>query len=231
MRQLHLSVQLRPEAEFATFVAGANGEAVAAVTAWAAGTGSDFLYLFGVPGSGKTHLLQAACREATQGDRSTIYLPLDHGELTPSVLDNLELWDLVALDDIQAIARNAIWEQGLFDLYNRLRESGKRLLVSANAPVSELPLMLADLRSRLGWGPGYRLLPLSEGDCERLLGESAKRRGLDLGADTVGYIMRHCPRDAGYLMGLLEEIDQASLREQRRPSLWLVRQVIGARGS
>ncbi len=148
MHQIPLSVQLRPEADFAAFVAGPNAEAVAAVTAWAAGSGDSFLYLFGTAGSGKTHLLQAACRQVAQGERSAIHVPLEHGELAPSVFDNLGLWDLAALDDIQAIAGDATWEQGLFDLYNRLRESGRCLLVSAHAPVSELPLTLPDLPAR-----------------------------------------------------------------------------------
>ena len=229
MQQLPLPVQLKPEVDFAAYVAGPNAEAVAAVATWSEENGDDFLYLFGAAGSGKTHLLQAACRQATQCDRSAVYLPLKHRELIPSVLDNLELWDLVALDDVQAIAGDAPWEHGLFDLYNRLREAQRRLLVSADSPVSELPLMLADLRSRLGWGPGYRLLPLSEGDCERLLRESAERRGLTLGSDAIAYIMRRCPREPGYLMELLEEIDQESLSKQRRPSLWLVRQILEAR--
>jgi len=231
MYQIPLPVQLRPEADFAAFVAGPNAEAVAAVTAWAAGSGDNFLYLFGTTGSGKTHLLQAACRQVAQGDRSAIYVPLGHRELAPSVLDNLELWDLVALDDIQTIAGDATWEQGLFDLYNRLRESRRCLLVSAPTPVSELPLTLPDLRSRLGWGPGYRLLSLPEDDCEHLLKESARRRGLELGTDAVDYIMRRCPREPGYLMGLLEELDRESLRRKCRPTRWLIRQILGARKS
>jgi len=231
MHQIPLPVQLRPEADFSAFVVGPNDEAVAAVAAWAAGTGDHFIYLFGTTGSGKTHLLHAACWQAVQGDRSAIYLPLKHGKLAPSALDNLELWNLVALDDIQTIAGNATWEEGLFDLYNRLRESGQHLLVSGHVPVSELPLTLPDLRSRLGWGPGYRLLPLPEGDCERLLRESATRRGLELDADAVDYIMRRCPREPGYLIGLLEEIDQEVLRRKRRPTRWLVRQILGTRKS
>ncbi len=231
MQQIPLPVQLKPEADFTAFVVGPNAEAVTAITAWAAGTGDHFLYLFGTAGSGKTHLLQAACRQAAGGDRSPIYLPLKHGQLAPSVLDNLELWSPVVLDDIQAVAGDAAWERGLFDLYNRLRESGQHLLVSAHTPVSELPLTLPDLRSRLGWGPGYRLLPLPAGDCERLLRESAMRRGLELGADTVDYIMRRCPREPGYLIGLLEEIDHESLRRKRRPTRWLVQQILGTRKS
>jgi DnaA family protein len=230
MHQLNLPVQLQPEADFAAFVAGPNAEALAAVSAWAGGAGNDFLYLFGLAGCGKTHLLQAACRHAVQTDRSAIYLPLEHRELTASVLDNLELWELVALDDIQAIAGKETWERRLFDLYNRLRESRRRLLVSADVPLPELPLTLADLHSRLGWGPGYRLVPLPEKDCAQLLEESARRRGIELAAETVEYILRRCPREPDYLMRLLEEIDQESLRMQRRPTLWLVRQLLSARG-
>lgn len=231
MRQLPLPVQLRPEADFAAFVPGPNAEAIAAVTAWSLGEGDPFLYLFGPAGSGKTHLLQAACRQAVRVARSAIYLPLGYGELAPTALDNLELWELVALDDIQAIAGDGVWEQGLCDLYNRLRESGRGLLVSARPPVSGLSLTLPDLRSRLGWGPGYRLSALSEEDCERLLREAAGRRGLALGADAVDYIMRRCPREPGYLLGLLEEIDRESLRRKCRPTRWLIRLILDRPGS
>lgn len=226
MQQLPLPIQLRPQADFSSFLTGPNAEAVSAVAAWATGSGEGFLYLFGVPGSGKSHLLQAACRQAVQRKASAVYLPLGHENLAPSVLDNLEQWDLVALDDVQSIAGDNAWESALFDLYNRLRDAGRHLLASADAPASKLPLALADLRSRLGWGPGYRLRPLPEGDCEQLLLDSAKRRGLDLRADAVGYIMRRYPRDAGSLLEVLDRIDRESLRAKRRPTLWLVRQIL-----
>jgi DnaA family protein len=105
------------------------------------------------------------------------------------------------------------------------------LLVSADAPVSELLLERTDLSSRLGWAPGYRLLPLPEEDCAQLLRDSARRRGLELAADAVEYIMRRCPREPGPLMDVLEEIDEESLRMRRRATLWLVRQVLGKRDS
>jgi len=228
MRQLTLPIQLRPDADFASFLTGPNAETVSAVTAWATGSGEAFLYLFGLPGSGRSHLLQAACQHGVQRHFSAVYLPLGHDDLVPSVLDNLELWDLVALDDVTSIAGDTAWENGLFALYNRLRDAGRRLLVSADAPAAKLQFSLADLRSRLGWGPAYQLRPLPEGDCEQLLMESAKRRGLDLAPGAVGYIMRRCPRDAGSLLDVLEKIDRESLRTKRRATLWLVRQIVGS---
>lgn len=226
MQQLPLAVQLRPQADFADYLPGPNAEAVAAVAAWADGVGDAFLYLFGPTGTGKTHLLQAACRVGAAHAAALLYLPLAHPGLAPAVLEDLERAELIALDDIHSVAGDAAWERGLFDLYNRLREAGRRLLVSADAPAAELPLGLPDLRSRLGWGPGYRLRPLGEDDCKQLLLKTAARRGLDLGAGAVGYILQRCPRDAGYLLGLLDELDRVSLQDKRRPSVWLIRQLL-----
>lgn len=229
MEQLPLDIALHHEVDFSDFLPGPNEEVIAAVSAWAAGSGDTFLYLFGPSGCGKTHLLQAAQRNAASRGTVALYLPLAHPGLAPAALEGLEHADLVCLDDIQAVSGNEAWDGGLFGLYNRLREAGNRLLVSANAPVSSLMIELPDLRSRLGWGPAYRLRPLGEADCERLLTQSATRRGLDLGADAIGYIMRRSSRDAGPLLRLVEEIDRESLRQKRRPSLWLVRQILEAR--
>jgi len=226
MQQLPLALKLRSDGGFADYLAGPNAEPVKAIAAWAAGEGERFLYLFGPSGSGKTHLLQAACRSAAERSEEVVYLPLAEFEMRPAVLEGLELAGFVALDDLHAVAADADWERSLFGLYNRLRETGGRLLVGARPPLAELPIVLPDLRSRLGWGPGYRLRPLSDEDSERLLLHSAKRRGLELGTDVVGYIMRRSPRDAGSLLGLLDSIDQESLRKKCRPTLWLVRQIL-----
>lgn len=227
MEQLTLAVALPPEADFTHYLPGPNDEAVAAVADWAAGRGDPFLYLFGASGSGKTHLLQAACREATRRGRRALYLPLDHAGLTPAALEDLEQADHLGLDAIQTRAGDAAWEQALFGAYNRLRDAGRRLLVAADAPLAELPVALPDLRSRLGWGPAYRLRLLDESDCANLLRQAAERRGLRLTEAAVGFIMRRSPRDPRALLDLLDELDRLSLRHHRRPSVWLLRHLLG----
>jgi len=228
MQQLPLAIQLTPEGGFDDYLPGPNAEAVSAITAWASASGQAFLYLFGPSGTGKSHLLQAACKAAKAGGASACYLPLGLPGLDLSALEGMERAQVVALDDIQALAGDIDWERGLFNLYNRLRETERRLLVSGDRPAAELPLRLPDLRSRLGWGPGYRLRPLDEVGCERLLRESAARRGLVLEAESLAYIMRRCERDAGSLLRLLDRIDRESLQKKRRPTLWLIRQLQGS---
>jgi DnaA family protein len=230
MEQLPLPVQLRPEASFGAFVPGPNAESVAALEAWAQGIGEPFVLVCGIPGTGKTHLLQAACQGAVAAGHPAQYLPLHHPGLTPEVLTGLEQVGRIALDDVQAVAGDPAWEGALFTLFNRLRESGGGLLVSADQPAASLPLALPDLRSRLSWGPCYRLQPLGEQDCEDLLCAAAARRGLRLGTDLVDYVMRRLHRDPGSLLAFIEDLDRESLVARRAPSIPLARRVLEAGG-
>jgi DnaA family protein len=229
-RQLSLPIERIREPTLEEFLPGPNAEAVAAVTASAAGRGEPFLFLFGHPGTGKSHLLQAASRAAGQSGRQARFLPLGDPDLAPGLLDRLDGLDLVAVDDLDRIAGRPDWEHALFGLFNRLRERGRTLLTAAAGAPETLGLGLPDLVSRLQWGPRYRLLPLSEADCEALLAESAQRRGFRLGPEVVRYIMTYHARDPAALVELVARLDTASLREQRRPTIPMVRQVMRGEG-
>lgn len=224
--QLLLALQAEPGADFATFVAGDNPEVLARLQEQVRGGGEPYLFVHGAAGTGKTHLLQSACRAAVAKGAQAQYLPLTHPGLLPAVLEGLDRLDLVALDDLQAVAGDARWEQQLFGLFNRIREQGRRLLVSSDHPLPELPIALSDLQSRLGWGPSYRLKPLDEQHMEQLLIGHAHRRGLTLESETVRYIMQHHTRDARELISLLDALDHASLKHKRRPSRRLVRELM-----
>lgn len=226
MEQLPLPIQLAPEANLGSFIPGPNAEALAACTAWAKGEGEPFVLVCGYPGTGKTHLLQASCQGALARGSQAQFLPLRLPGLTPQVLMGLEGVGRIALDDCDAVAGDAAWERAMFTLYNRLRDSGGGLLASAAQPAVALPFNLPDLRSRLGWGPCYRLQPLGEADCEHLLYNAATRLGLRLGPDLVAYLMHRLPRDPGSLLAFLAALDRASLAARRAPSIPLARQVI-----
>ena len=225
-RQLHLPIELAREPTLDEYLPGPNAEAVAALRRAAAGQGEPFIFLFGPPETGKSHLLQAACTIAAQHRRLAHYIPLGRPGIVPDILVDLERLDLVALDDLNLIAGQAPWELAVFDLFNRLREHGRALITTASTAPDDLSLDLPDLRSRLHWGPRYRLLPLNEADSETLLRESAHRRGMPLAPEVVRYILTHHPRNPAALLELVAGIDSLSLREQRPPTIPLVRRVM-----
>lgn len=229
-KQLTLPVELGHEPTLEGFLPGPNAEALGAVAAAAEGRGDCFVYLTGATGTGKTHLLHGACLAAALAERRAHYCPLGRPDLDPDVLDSLEELDLVALDDLELIAGIADWEQAVFGLFNRLREHGRTLLVASASVPAESGIALPDLRSRLGWGPRYRLRGLSDEDCQVLLTETANRRGIRLEPDIASYILARHPRDPASLMELLDRIASLSLRERRRTSRPLIRRAMDGEG-
>ena len=157
-----------------------------------------------------------------------MYLPLQELlTLAPELLEGLEQQALIAIDDVQAIAGMPQWEEALFHLYNRVRDCGHRLVVSATVAPAGLTLTLPDLTSRLGWGPVFQLAALSDTDKRAALQMRARRRGLELGNEVPEYLLRRCPRDMDSLFSLLNQLDRASLVAQRRLTIPFVRELLG----
>lgn len=224
-RQLALGLRLSSEPCFDHFIPGENREALAAVRAAASGEGERFLSLWGEAGCGKSHLLQAACLSADGGGQRAFYLRLSHiPRAEPDLLLDLQAFDLIAIDDLDAIAGQATWEEALYRLYNDVRGNSGRLLTAFRPPLAGLPLGLSDLKSRLGWGPSYRLTPLNDDDKGKVLRLAAGQRGLGLPDETLAYLLTHYSRDLTRLLHLLDRLDQASLEAKRRLTLPFVRQ-------
>ncbi len=73
--------------------------------------------------------------------------------------------ELLALDDLGAIAGDRDAEHALFDLYNRAKAEGSALLFAADAtPVAARASDLPDLRSRLGACTQFALKPLDDAE-------------------------------------------------------------------
>ena len=223
MRQLPLAVRLRDFAIFDTFEPGPNG-AVVALLADPAAAGPA-VWLWGPEGSGKSHLLQAACA----ANASAAYLPVaDLLAAGPGVLEGWQDRSLVCIDDIDRLAGRRDWELAAFALFNQLWERGGCLVVSAGAGPAATQFALPDLQSRLAWGGVFRLVPLSDEDRIAALRRRAAHRGLDLPGDAARYLMRRLPRDMRALCGWLDTLDVASLAAGKRLTLPFVKSVIEA---
>ncbi|MGB5305347.1 MAG: DnaA regulatory inactivator Hda [Gammaproteobacteria bacterium] len=227
--QLPLALSLRNSARFDSYFPGANREVVSGLELAAEGRGESLIYIAGAAGTGKTHLLQAACHHAAQTDHSITYLPMrELLDLSPEILEGLEHMDLVCLDDLDVIAGRQDWESGVFDLFNRVRDAGNTLLVAATRRPQQAGFALPDLQSRLGWGVTYVLKPLDEDTVRAALSYYAQRRGLELPEDSVRFLLRRFPRDLVTLYDLLDRLDRAALAAQRRLTIPFIKSVLAA---
>jgi DnaA family protein len=200
VEQLPLEISGPAAPDFENFVAGDNVEALARVRALAAGTlGEAVLFLWGEPGSGRTHLLQAARRVNAS---------------------------LVVADDVESLGASE--QQALFSAINAAREGrGAAVLAAGNAPPAQLRLR-DDLRTRLAWGLVYQLRSLTDARKAEHLRSEAARRGMPLNDDVLRYLLTHLPRDLGSLNRVMEALDRYSLSRQRPITLPLVREALSA---
>lgn len=223
MQQLPLGVRLHDRALFDSFLAGPNAQALAAAQQLASQPDAGLLYLHGIESAGKSHLLQAACAAVPGAG----YFPLQQlQDAGPGVLEELAGLPLVAIDDLDAVAGESAWELVLFSLYNAMLGGASRLAVAARVPAADLAIRLPDLRSRLAAMPHFAVRPLDEAQQRAALTQRAAARGLVLPEESLQYLQRRFARDMGSLHGLLERLDQASLREQRRLTVPFIRSVL-----
>ena len=212
IQQLTLGISLRDDATFDNYFSGENEQVVHNLQQQE----EPYTFLFGENGTGKSHLLQAACHQVGKKGLPVVYLPLAEEGLVPAMLDGLENMSLIALDDIQTVIGDETWEHALFNLYNRAREKGVNIIVSSSIPLTTLVIELADLKSRLSWGPTFKLTALSDKEKQYALQQRAKNRGLDLTDDVVTYLLKRSTRDMGSLFALFEKLDKASMVEKRK---------------
>jgi DnaA family protein len=224
MAQLPLALRLKERASFANFVAGDNQAALEHVRAIARGQRAESVWICGHAGTGKSHLLAAACREADEAGLRSMYLAL-RADADPAVLQGLEGVELLALDDIERVAGLAEWEAALFALIDaRLLRGG--LLAAARQPPRECGFALPDFVSRASAAVLYRLRELDDSDLLAALERQAAARGLELDIATADYLLQRVSRDLITLTDWLDRIDQFALASQRRITIPLVRRVL-----
>ena len=223
--QQALPFALGERGTFRHFVAGRNGELVERLRKLgrASGNAFDCVWLFGDPGTGKTHLLQAVCNDQA----NAAYVPARE---IPTEDDSIEAYgkfDTVTVDDVPEWLGARASERPLMSLYNVLRERHARLVVTAHRSPRDLEFALPDLGSRLRAAACYRLAPLDDRDKLRLLAGVARERGFELPEEVAQFLLVRTSRDQRELLGVLDRLDQASLAQGRRLTIPFVKQTLG----
>lgn len=226
--QLALDLQWSDEPTLENFEPGANAIALQALRALVAGDADAqrALYLWGAPASGKTHLLRAACAALqAQGHPAWLLGPHSPPSHWPALEQVMQAGRacLLAVDDVQECND---WQQAwLFGLYNAARQFGGGFVAAADRAPAALSLR-EDLRTRLAWGLGLRLLALDDAAKQRVLARIAAAHGLPLRDELSRYILDHHARDMASLVDLLRRLDAFALRHGRAASIALLKSML-----
>ena len=213
--------------DFASFLPGENQELLTLLNAISKKQEVHRLYLWGESGIGKTHLLQAACKQASETDLQVAYIPLKQlEEMSPEILHDLGELDLVCVDDIECVAGHVEWQQGLTWLYNELRDNEHSIIISANISATNIALEVEDLKSRLAWDQVVKIKSSDDELKIEILKQKANARSFELSDEVIEFLIRRVDRDLGSLMELLDKIDHASLAAKRKITIPFVKELI-----
>lgn len=131
--------------------------------------------------------------------------------------------DLLAIDNLDAIAGNAEWETYFYQVMNRCRAGELRFLFAMKVKPDALAVRLDDFRSRLHWGLLLQLPANGDDEIRNILAMRARLLGIELSPDVIAYLMRHYARDLAAQMAILRRLDETSLSHQRRVTIPLIK--------
>jgi DnaA-homolog protein len=225
--QLPLRFEFRANQTFDDFYPGSNWEIIDQLRKAVAGTSEQLIFLWGNLGYGKSHLLRACCQEAFNLDVSSFYLDLsDSVSIKPELLAGLEGFEVVCLDNIDALAGREDWELAFFNFFNQHRDRNHRLILSASCSASALAFTLADLQTRLNWGLCLKIQALDDNDKIAALTHKAQHMGFDIAPHVARFLLTHYDRNLPSLWLVLDKLDWASLAAKRKLTIPFLKQIL-----
>lgn len=225
MRQMALDIGLFGGPTLENFWAGPNAEALRHLELWVGHGQVDAprspvpTYLWGPPGCGKSHLLQAA-REALRAQGCGV------GWMDASSHENQDFdegWAAVFLDEVHLYT--AAQQQQAFNWFVNAQTWQRPVLAAGELAPADLVLR-DDLRTRLGWGHIYSLQLLGESERRAVLRQAADARGIFLSDEVMDYMLKRFSRDLGSLMELLGLLDGYALQTQRAITIPLIKSMM-----
>ena len=162
-----LESQLNPRLTFESFVVGSSNRFThAACMAVADNPGQVYnpLFIFGGSGLGKTHLLHAIGHAVRQKrpEAKVYYVPaerftnemiyaIQHAQ-TLAFRNKYRGVDVLLIDDIQFLAGKESTQEEFFYTFNALRDAHKQVVVTADKPPKDIPMLEDRLTSRFNQG-------------------------------------------------------------------------------
>ena len=219
LQRVKVNTQLNPNYCFGNLVAGecnkmgiTAGESIAR---YPGKTAFNPLFLFGGPGLGKTHIAQAigiAIKEKYP-ELVVLYVPASRFKaqymnavtVKNNLTDFLAFYmrmDVLIIDDIQDLSSPGA-QNGFFQIFNHLHQSGKQLIFTSDRAPVDLQNFEERLLSRLKWGLSVELQRPDFATRLSMLRTRSFREGVKLSDDVLIYLASHITSNFRELEGAL----------------------------
>ena len=184
-------------------------------------------WIDGPESAGKSHLLVALCQQAERENRSSMYIDLGATQ-GAEALTAIHHVEVIALDNVDRVLEDPHWALALYGLINSLQQRGQKVRAywAAQKPASDLRFATEDLASRCRAMLPHSLNVLDDDQKVKVLHRIAEDEGFELPPAAARYLIERSTRDLTALAQVLNRVASASLRDKRKVTLPLVRQVM-----
>lgn len=203
------------------FVIGSNNDlAVSAAKSIISAPGTRYnpFFLYGGPGLGKTHLVQAIGNELLKNDPSlkVFYTPISHfySDFIDAIQNGkgkefnrkFQKLDVLIIDDFQFIVNKEKSQEEFFNIFNDLYQLNKQIIVTSDRLPSQIKTVDERLATRLTWAGAFDLqLPKFEDKCA-ILRTKADLIGAEIEQEAIEYIAENVDTNIRDLEGELSTI-------------------------
>src|SRR3990172_4322525 len=214
-----LSQRLNPRYTFRSFVvADSNRMAAAAAIAAAERPGEDYnpLFIYSIPGLGKTHLLQAIALRGGQTGRNALYVTSEQftNDFVTSIAQSradefrrrYRSVQLLLMDDIQFLATKGRTQEEFFYTFNDLHSNGCQVVVASDRPPAAIQGLEGRLCSRFQWGLTADIQPPDEVTRLAIVSRKATARGVPLPEDVASLLADRVRDNVRDLEGSLNRV-------------------------
>ncbi len=182
------------------------------------GTRCNPFFLYGGPGLGKTHLVQAIGNELVKNNPNfkILYIPVSrfYSDFIDAIQNGkgkdfnrrFEKLDCLIVEDFQFIVNKEKSQEEFFNIFNNLYQLNKQIIVTSDRLPSQIEAVDVRLASRLTMGGAFDLqLPKFEDKCA-ILKAKAEFMGAEIEPEAIEYIAENVNTNIRDLEGELSAI-------------------------
>ncbi len=162
------------------------------------------IYIWGAPGSGKTHLLMAITAALSKRGIKALYAKTE--TFTEHVVSAIRASDMLPfrttyryadvllIDDIHLLARKDATQEEFFHTFNALHTSNRQIILTSQHPPSLLEEIEPRLVSRFEWGISLHLEKLQPDDLREVLNRKCDVLDFPLSDSTRTFLLQTFPQ-------------------------------------
>lgn len=210
-----------PKYTFDSFIAGSSNQfAYAAALKVAENPGQNYnpLFIYGGPGLGKTHLLQAIGRKVLDehSDMRVVYVSAERytNEFMAAIREGkmedfrskYRSADMLLVDDVQFFSGKEQTGENFFHTFDDLHNASHQIAVTCDRPPQSLPLLPERLCSRFEWGLVTDVQPPDFETRLAILKAKAGLSGQDISPDILELIAHQIQQNIRSLEGSLNRV-------------------------